>query len=555
MDETLHIYLRVSSTTQATDGFGIQNQKESGESVASQLGFKVKVWNEGDASSSKDNLDNRPVLQDLLIDIEDGEVQHLYVYNTDRLSRNQQTWGAIRHKLSVANVKLYTGNNPSPMDLTDLTQDLLLGVLSEIASYDNRLRTKRLSLGKIKKIKEGGWQGGPPPFGYQIVDGYLRPQPYEKRWVNKIYEAYADGASTKSIQDMLLVNGVRTRRGNSRWSLGSIRQLLINPHYGGTYTFSDKASGEIIQCHCDAIVSQKIIKKVRKAFQERSYAAKGRIKEGQQKHNYLSKEFLVCGHCGNKMGARRNKIQYYDHYYCRTKEKEWKGRDTMPCKDRVRSIIIPQTDDIVWKSFVEVVSTSHLFKETIKNDVMEKHQTHHNSEEDKKRIKREMNKLRKELEQVIQVSSSTEAMGLLKRKSSDEVKQILDVLGEEKSKILERMEELQNVLNDRVDHSQWVDWVKMFGDKIEEWKSEDFTFEDKQILLREFINKIEVVSSDKTTHKLKIHFKMPYVEDGFEWKFKKVKDEWKKDGYELKGGKKIFQTDFIPTSKKKIKSL
>ena len=57
------------------------------------------------------------------------------------------------------------------------------------------------------------------------------------------------------------------------------------------------------------------LEKVQKDFEERSYKAKGRIKQGQQKHDYLVKEFLKCGHCGNVFGARRNKIKYYNHYY------------------------------------------------------------------------------------------------------------------------------------------------------------------------------------------------------------------------------------------------
>lgn len=553
-NEVLHIYLRVSTHTQLTDGTGLESQKESGERLSNQLGFTPRIWNEGDASSSKDDLENRPVILELLDSIERGEVKHLYVFNPDRLSRNQQTWGFIRYKLSTNNVLLYTGNNPSPIDLSDFTQDLLLGILGEISSYENKLRRKRLTLGKVKRVKEGGWMGGPPPYGYQNVNGKLKVHPYEKKWVKVIFEEYNSGKTPNDIRDILLKNGVRTRRGNPIWSLGSIRSLIQNTHYSGSYQFKDSDSGEIIVCYCDPIISQKLYKSVTKSFLERSYKQKGRIKESAQKNDYLVKEYLECSHCGGSFGSRKNKIQYYDHYYCRSKEKQWTNKgDELPCKDRVRSIRIPVTDDIVWKSLVEVISTSHLFKETIKTDIMRSHNTYHNSEEDIKKSKKRILKLKKELDEIMKTSASTEAMKLLKQKSEVEVQQILGVLEEARVEKQSIIEDLQNQINDVGDSSKWVDWVKMFGDKIDVLKSSTFSFDDKRVLVDQLIDKIVVSSEDKSNHKLKIYFKFPYVEDGFKWKFKKdKKGKSIKDGYELINGKKIFTTTFISSSKKKV---
>ena len=96
--ETLHIYTRVSTTAQEEGGTSLETQKELGIKRAKSLGFKHRVWNEGGQSSSHDDLENRPVLVELLSLIDEGEVKHLYVFNTDRLSRNQKTWGMIRYK-------------------------------------------------------------------------------------------------------------------------------------------------------------------------------------------------------------------------------------------------------------------------------------------------------------------------------------------------------------------------------------------------------------------------------------------------------------------------
>ena len=63
--ETLHSYLRVSSYIQL-EGASLDTQEELGAKKANELGFKHQVWNEGSASSNKDDYDNRPVLRILL---------------------------------------------------------------------------------------------------------------------------------------------------------------------------------------------------------------------------------------------------------------------------------------------------------------------------------------------------------------------------------------------------------------------------------------------------------------------------------------------------------
>ena len=193
MTETLHIYTRVSTTTQEEEGTSLETQLEEGVKRSKKLEFKHKLWNEGGKSSSKDDLLNRPVLLNLLQEIDEGNVKHLYVWNTDRLSRNIQTWGMIRFKLIKNDVRLHTPTGEQ--QLSDPQTNLMLGIMSEFSQYDNQLRTERFRLGKIKKIKEGGWMGGPPPFGYKIVESRLVPHEEEQKWVKTIFESFRDGQS------------------------------------------------------------------------------------------------------------------------------------------------------------------------------------------------------------------------------------------------------------------------------------------------------------------------------------------------------------------------
>ena len=88
MSETLHIYTRVSTSAQEDDGTSLDTQRQMGEKRAAELKMKARLWNEGGQSSKHDDLGNRPVLASLITEIESGKVKHLWVFNTDRLSRN-----------------------------------------------------------------------------------------------------------------------------------------------------------------------------------------------------------------------------------------------------------------------------------------------------------------------------------------------------------------------------------------------------------------------------------------------------------------------------------
>ena len=82
----LHIYTRVSSDQQE-DNTSLDQQRRKGISISESLGFDHKVWNEGVGSSSKDTLDNRPIIVDLLQSVKDGYVKHLYVEYTSFISK------------------------------------------------------------------------------------------------------------------------------------------------------------------------------------------------------------------------------------------------------------------------------------------------------------------------------------------------------------------------------------------------------------------------------------------------------------------------------------
>ena len=158
MENNLHIYLRVSSDLQQSDGFGLKNQKERGLKLCKSLGMKPIIHNEGSKSSHSDSIEDRPILSQLMSKVENGEVKNLYVFNNDRLSRNEIVWFHLRMKLKQNGVTLYVGDG-TKYNLDNSMDDFIFGIMSEVSKYDNSIRSDRLRRGRLSSVSVGGCKG------------------------------------------------------------------------------------------------------------------------------------------------------------------------------------------------------------------------------------------------------------------------------------------------------------------------------------------------------------------------------------------------------------
>jgi hypothetical protein len=53
----------------------------------------------------------------------------------------------------------------------------------------------------------GGWHGGPPPFGYKIIDRRLVVEHTEAKWVKRIFTESLNGSSPQKTRTLLDANG------------------------------------------------------------------------------------------------------------------------------------------------------------------------------------------------------------------------------------------------------------------------------------------------------------------------------------------------------------
>ena len=552
MTQDLHIYVRVSTEIQMTEGSGLQNQIDQGVKVAKKLGFNPIIHNEGSRSSSSDDITERPVLSKLLSDIDDGKIRNVWCFNQDRLSRNQTVWFTIRRMFKINEVMLYVSEGVK-YDLSDKMDDFIFGIISEVTKYDQSIRTDRLKRGKLQKLKDGNfWKGGPPPFGYTLKDKVLVPHPVESKWVLRMYEEYSKGTTISSISDILLKNGIRSRRGNVLFAKESISKILQNTHYEGYYTYTDKHLNETVRVGCKPIVPPKLVKLVRERL-GRSVRTSNYIKTPT-----LLKEFLKCSHCGSSFGQRINAKQFHKNYYCMGNQQRFKklGKSApLKCKRsdgvRVRSLNIDDTDQEVWTTVVDVLSNSILFRESFKAKTFDEHQTlaemknHQKNQRNKvKKINKDLDKLNSLLNQSV-VESFVGDTELI-----DSQKNFIKSVEMKRSELNIQRDDLEDDIYNSKQTEKWLDWRKDFDDDIERLKSPDLTFKEKSKFLKSTVKEIVITTEDKQTHSLRIEFSLPYVEDQLVWK----DPHKKRDGYDIIAGNRSLLVSLDSSDRRQKKT-
>lgn len=537
--DVLHIYTRVSTLAQADKGTSLESQQQLGIKKAKELKFSHEIWNEGGKSSHHDDIQGRPKLYELFQAIKAGDVKHLWVYDQSRLSRNDQVASILRYEFNKQGVTLYTKDGK--FDLSSPSDKLLKQMLDAVAEFENSVRAERSRIGKLLKVKAGFWHGGPPPFGYELQKGKLTENKAESKWVKFIFKQALKGTSVANIKKELDSNGVLARRGGL-WTLGSIESMMKNTHYLGRYVFTDSVSGESVEVKCPLIVDEVTWNSINLARKRK--ASRKDQQNATVKNFYLLRDFMVCGHCGKKMAGRikPNKSEYM--YYCPNKERAWaKEGESKTHYQRGtgcgfdRAMNIPITDKLVFDTVVQLHKGSSILKEEVKKRIFaEKGIKQITSEAEIKGYEKQLRFLQKELSNLQESIGHLEANRVLKRMDDKAYKTAMERLNEQADRYKTDITNLRLKLRGESEKKQWVDWVKLFGEEIDE--KAKLSDEQRKLYLEGLIEKIECKFLPETRdHELTIHFKHPIVGDGIKWKNPKVKTK----GYSVLEGSKTTQ--------------
>ena len=297
--EKLYIYCRVSSREQKEKGMSLVTQERQGKKVAKDLNMIAEVRNEQSASSASSRIADRYQLNKLMNEVRDGKVKNIFVSNIDRMSRNTDTWYGILKDLVNFKVNVYVGNG-TKYALDSSLDKLVVGILSQIAVYDNESRTVRFAENKVRKFLDGYYVHGTELFGYKKVsDGKgkkLAEHETNTRHLQNMFKTYAKTGLISDVQKYLMKEGVRSiRNKNLKWSEVTIRKILENETYAGVVYFDDKFSGQKYKRKCKNLVSRDLWNDVQNKLNSNANRA---LQRNAQNYDYLLTGILYCGVCG-----------------------------------------------------------------------------------------------------------------------------------------------------------------------------------------------------------------------------------------------------------------
>ncbi len=282
-----------------------------------------------DSFISGTNMDNRPELQRLLADCEQGKINIILCKSISRLARNTvDLLNTVRH-LKELGIEIWFEKENVRTLSTD--GEILITLLASFAEQESRSISENSKWGIRKRFQKGTiGTANKHILGYQYDEELKRYViiPEEAENVRWMFQMFLEGLSYQKIADALNAAGVRTIQ-NCLFSEGNVRKLLTNEVYAGdilrqkTHTpdpiskVKVQNNGELPQylysnAH-EAIIDRETYALVQEELQRRA---------DMVNPTYFFSGLIRCECCGNVYTRKKGRLRgkNYVHWICRSKK-------------------------------------------------------------------------------------------------------------------------------------------------------------------------------------------------------------------------------------------
>ena len=191
--------------------------------------------------------------------IEADRVSALYAYSLSRLARSTRELLdlaelCVSHRVPIRLAK------EGDIDGTSASGRLYLTVLAAVSTFEAEVSAER-ARDRNESMRERGAHLGRAPFGFQIVDGNLVPDPAATPTLRRVLRLYADLKSAAKVARALNDAGVPAPEG-ATWRDGTIRRVLARqPGYEPPATVRGSRAvpvatfARLLYCHCGATMT------------------------------------------------------------------------------------------------------------------------------------------------------------------------------------------------------------------------------------------------------------------------------------------------------------
>lgn len=388
------IYARVSTDEQAENGTSLNNQVEKSLAYAQHYSQANSVQVQIVGIFREDytgKVLERPDLSQVLAMFRTKQAEMLIAFKNDRLDRSE--WGLnlllLLRELKTLEIELHYSEQGRQVDLNNPKEMLLESIGGWQSGDERNTIMKRLMDGKLKRVKEGSTlvcQN--PPYGYSLEKNgkifSLVIDEYEASIVRLIYRLYLHGHKgiTMSLGDITRrlaemgvptyldsgkrKRGFRKKRDINQWDRTTIRHILSNETYTGTWYYNkwDRINGkkrklkpreEWIGVEIPAIVDKASFEAAKKQLTANKRNFTGRA----TKYKYLMNRRLRC-HCGYKIRTMPVKGKNF-YYTCPvSKDRSYPADCSLP------NFPVPLVDEAIWNWVKQILEDDDYADQGIK---------------------------------------------------------------------------------------------------------------------------------------------------------------------------------------------
>lgn len=373
----VYTYTRVSTAMQ-TDGYSLDAQKARMKAFADFNDYEI-VGTYEDAGKSGKSIEGRLEFNRMMEDIKSGKdgVSFVLVFKLSRFGRN------AADVLSTLQIMQDFGVNLICVeDGIDSSRDagkLMISVLSAVAEIERENIRVQTMEGRIQKAREGKWNGGFAPYGYQLIDGKLQINEEEAEAIRVIFDQYVHtDIGANGVAKYLENHGIhkiqRQNGKNPLFDAHLVRLILKNPVYCGKIAYgrrkTEKVHGTRNEYHLveqdnyilvdgqhDAIIEENVWQaaQVKLLAQAKKYE---HVNRGKDTKTHLLSGIVKCPVCGAGMygnksiKCKKDGTKYKDFYYYGCKHRTMTRGHKCDYKKQIREELL---DDAVAEVIVKLV--------------------------------------------------------------------------------------------------------------------------------------------------------------------------------------------------------
>lgn len=436
------LYCRVSTDIQM-EGYSIEAQQEFLKQYCIMHDIEdYEFYIDGGYTGS--NID-RPDMQRLIDDVNDGKINIVIVFKLDRLSRSQKDTLYLIEEVFNPNDCGFVSIREN-FDTTTPFGKAMIGILSVFAQLERETILERTRIGRRKRAEDGYWYGGgnkPYCYDYDQNTGILVPIPEKVENVHKMIELFLQGLPLNQVAETF---GLQDQ---------TVRGIFTSPLILGKIPYKD----EIFEGKHEAIIDQDTYDRIQDKLKERSVTYKHA--------NYLLAGKIICGNCGAKyryQKAGTSSVRLYCYSQQSTKKYLIKDKN---CKNK--RFYDYEIEDAVIKDIFEMSLNEEKFR----------HNLNIASVSVSSAKKDRLEQIDKQINNLLEFIST----GIAVEETKDKIK-----------KLQKEKEQIQNDLsNERLKERKSENLKETISNISDAWNS--MTFLEKRNIILEVIDKVVVYNN------------------------------------------------------------